>query len=118
MTPLKQLKNVRQRPDEGFRIWYANEFFDIIFWYEEEGGFINGFQFCYGKPHTERAYTWELDTSSHHFIRDDKTHSAGILRGNAGEINPKVLKAFKLVHGEMPDVLVKFVLSKLTGIET
>jgi hypothetical protein len=113
MTPLQQIKNVRQRPEEGFRLWYANEYFDLIFWYEEEDGFIRGFQFCYGKPHSEKAYTWEIDSSSHHYIKDGKFNATGMLQGDAGELPPHVLDQFQKYKGELPDALMHFILSKL-----
>lgn len=114
MSPLKRIQNVRQRPDEGFRVWYGNEYYDLIFWYEEEDGFIQGFQFCYGKPHSEKAFTWELDSSSHHYVKDGRYNATGILRGNPGDIRPQVLEQFKKVQGELPESLLEFVLKKLT----
>jgi hypothetical protein len=115
MTPLKQLKNVRQRPDEGYRLWFANEYFDIIFWYNEEGGEIRGFQFCYGKPHMERAFTWESDSQSHHYVKETaaQKQGTGILRGNPGTLNIKLLKQIQLVRGEMPVQLSNFVIKRL-----
>ncbi|MBN2628761.1 MAG: hypothetical protein JXA95_19010 [Spirochaetales bacterium] len=113
MTPIKQLKNVRQRPEEGFRLWYANEYFDVIFWYEEEGGFIKGFQFCYGKPHSEKAFTWETDSQSHHYVREARAQGTGILRGDAGDLSLKTLKQFQTVRGELPEPLMNFVIGKL-----
>ncbi len=113
MTPIKQLKNVRQRPEEGFRLWYANEYFDVIFWYEEEGGFIKGFQFCYGKPHSEKAFTWETESQSHHYVREARAQGTGILRGDAGELSLKILKQLQAAQGELPEPLMNFVIGKL-----
>ncbi|MDC7222577.1 MAG: hypothetical protein PQJ60_02485 [Spirochaetales bacterium] len=115
MTPLKQLKNVRQRPDEGFRLWFANEYFDVIFWYEEEGGDLTGFQFCYGKPHSEKAFTWETDSQSHHYVKEARAQGSGILRGDAGLLNVRLLKQLQEVRGELPVQLSNFVIKKLLG---
>ena len=115
MTPLRQLKNVRQRPEEGFRLWFANEYYDVIFWYEEEGGFIKGFQFCYGKPHSEKAFTWEVDSQSHHYVKEARSQGTGILRGDAGALNLKALKQLQKVRGELPEPLMNFIIKKLLG---
>ncbi|MDC7220104.1 MAG: hypothetical protein PQJ59_09200 [Spirochaetales bacterium] len=113
MTPIKELKNVRQRPEEGFRLWFANEYFDIIFWYDEEGGNLTGFQFCYGKPHAEKAFTWELGSQSHHYVKEARAQGTGILRGDAGALSLGVLKQLQSVRGELPVELSNFVIKKL-----
>jgi hypothetical protein len=38
-------------------IWIADDYFDLIVWYESQDQ-IHGFQLCYDKPHHERAFTW------------------------------------------------------------
>jgi hypothetical protein len=65
------------RPTQsGFaRRWLADDYFDLIVWYEPGGG-IHGFQLCYDKPGRERAFTW---TQTQGF-----THNAV----NSGESSP------------------------------
>ncbi len=113
MSPLKKLQNVRQRPEEGFRLWFANEYFDVIIWYEEEGGYMKGFQFCYGKPHSERAFTWEVDSQSHHYVKEARSQGTGILRGDAGALSLNALKQLQAFRGELPVPLMNFIIKKL-----
>jgi hypothetical protein len=53
---LVEKKDVRQIPGEGERRWFADNYFDLIVWYEE--GQVIGFQLCYDKGGLERALTW------------------------------------------------------------
>ncbi len=71
MENLTENKSVRQRPEEGYRRWFLNEYFDIIFWYNKKNGNLIGFQICYNKRGNEKAFTWELKTKSHHFVNTD-----------------------------------------------
>lgn len=65
---LKELDNVRQVPGEGRRRWFADEYFDLIVWLDDEDG-LAGFQLCYDKMGSERALTWRADGGySHHAI--------------------------------------------------
>ena len=56
---LSELENVRQVDGEGFRRWFADEYFDLIVWYKEKS--LIGFQLCYDKGADERALTWTRD---------------------------------------------------------
>lgn len=115
MGNIVEIQGVRQRPDEGFRRWFSNNYFDLVFWYEEEAGELTGIQFCYGKPYAEKAFTWERSYKSHHYVSEqNKTSQAtGILRGNAGNIPETVVNRFLEESPEMDEALKDLILDKI-----
>jgi len=66
---LVEKKDVRQIPGEGLRRWFADEYFDLIVWYEEAQ--VIGFQLCYDKGGRERALTWHRPHRFLHTRIDD-----------------------------------------------
>ena len=65
------LKNSPRTPVEHDhdRRWIADEYFDLIVWYEAAGA-IHGFQLCYDKPGRERALTWTRERGFSHTAID------------------------------------------------
>ncbi len=72
---LRELRNVRQDPDERYRRWFEDEYFDLIVWYE--GGEIYGFQLCYDTQGRERALTWIRGQGFSHNRIDDGEKTVG-----------------------------------------
>lgn len=67
---LVEQKKVRQFEEDQFRRWFSDDYFDLIVWHDAQGG-ITGFQLCYDKSRSERAFTWTRDEGySHHRIDD------------------------------------------------
>ncbi len=54
---LRELADVRQIPGEPRRRWFADDYFDLIVWFDKRGQII-GFQLCYDLPRDEHALTW------------------------------------------------------------
>ena len=116
MGSIVEIEGVRQRPEEGFRRWFSNNYFDLVFWYDRKDGVLDGLQFCYGKPHSEKAFTWESSTRSHHYVSEmhkGSSQATGILRGDAGEIPPAVIKRFLEEAPDLNDDLKSLVLQKI-----
>lgn len=113
---LSEYKDVRQRDGEGFRRWFSDAYFDVIVWYDREGGSMTGFQVCYDKGQAERAFTWKVEEGivrSHRFVVNGPVQigtskmtsmlsgdAAGVdeavparLRASAGELDPDILEA-------------------------
>ena len=68
---LRECKLVRQVPDEPFRRWFWDNFFDLIVWYENDGA-ISGFQLCYKSDlWNQRVLTWKETTGFSHDLLDD-----------------------------------------------
>jgi hypothetical protein len=74
---LKELRSVRQIPDEGFRRWFRDAGFDLIVFYpsqnEEE---ISGFQLCYHPVGDvdERVFSWhKAGGYTHNRVDDGET---------------------------------------------
>jgi hypothetical protein len=112
---IKENKEVRQRPDEGFRRWFCNSYFDIIFWFETEGGEMTGFQICYSRNSNEKAFTWMKDIKSHHFVSSRTTFeipATAILKGDAGSLSESVLKKLRESRGELPEEYLDLILTK------
>ena len=68
---LYEIANPRQVPGEGRRRWFTDGYFDLIVWYEREGGGISGFQLCYDTGWKERALTWRRGKGYDHRRVDD-----------------------------------------------
>jgi len=61
---MREVKNVRQNPEDGFRRWFVDAYFDLIVWYDKNG--ISGFQLCYEKNYSERSLTWRSNGGYSH----------------------------------------------------
>lgn len=109
MADLVENRSVRQRPEEGFRRWFVNDFFDLIVWYESARSEDPiGFQLCYDRHVNERAFTWQRGKRSSHYVSGG-TDEAGypwiataVLHGDAGPVPPEVLDRFRREQGELP----------------
>ena len=66
---LRELKGVRQNPNERLRRWFEDDYFDLIVWYE--GPQVYGFQLCYDTQGRERALTWIRGSGYSHRAIDD-----------------------------------------------
>ncbi|MFW5694720.1 MAG: hypothetical protein ACOCYB_06105 [Alkalispirochaeta sp.] len=117
MSALSENRSVRQRPEEGFRRWFVNEYFDIIVWYESRRTPPTGFQLCYDRHANERAFTWQRGKQSSHFVSDqphgERTAWAAtaILHGDAGPIPASVLKRLEEEQGELDGALRELIVT-------
>jgi hypothetical protein len=62
---LREIPKVRQIAGAGRRRWFADNYFDLIVWYE--GNAIAGFQLCYDPNGAPRAYTWTKNRGGRHY---------------------------------------------------
>ena len=76
---LREHTNVSQIEGEPRRRWFADDYFDLIVWFDESDD-IFGFQLCYDKSRNERALTWFEDTGYMHHRVDDGEHTIDIIR--------------------------------------
>jgi hypothetical protein len=67
---LRELTEVRQDPKEPKRRWFADDYFDLIVWFDKRGEII-GFQLCYDINGDEHALTWGERTGFSHQRVDD-----------------------------------------------
>lgn len=111
-------KNVRQRPDEGFRRWFVNDYFDIIFWYESDTTTLKGFQFCYSRNNKEKVFTWEPGRVSSHYVSSNQfepgmsSYATAILDGDAGAIPQNALERLKKDAGELQADYVSLIIDR------
>lgn len=115
MAALTENKNVRQRPEEGFRRWFLNEYFDLIIWYESREGELTGFQLCYDRGVSERAFTWQRGKRSSHFVSSGSDErgapwiATAVLHGDAGPVPAEVLDRLRDEQGELDGALLTLV---------
>lgn len=109
MTDLTENTSVRQRPEEGFRRWFINDFFDVILWYDRQGGTLTGYQVCYGKNQLgERAFSRFGDKIGHHLVSSRSTEAelrgmqSAILHDDGGALEPGVLSALESCSSALP----------------
>lgn len=74
---LREIKDV-QKPNEPYRRWFEDNYFDLIVWYKSESSKkmkeIIGFQLCYNRFSNEKALTWFKDKGfTHDTVDDSKT---------------------------------------------
>jgi hypothetical protein len=78
---LVEYRDVRQIRGEGHRRWFADEYFDLIVWYDGRGrSRISGFQLCYDRSAYERALTWRRDGGFSHERVDSGEDRTGSLK--------------------------------------
>jgi len=116
--------NVRQRPDEGFRRYFLNDYFKLWVWYESNKETFIGFQLLWGGDNNENAITWKTTGEfSHHGVADEGLPGAAkmtqILEGDAGRIRPSTIYIFARyaarIDREIVDLVVTRIMEK-TGI--
>ena len=108
---LTENKAVRQRPDEGYRRWFTNRDYDLILWFQNDGINLKGFQLCYDKRSSEKAFTFEFSSQGHHFVSKEERLSpgfgiiaSGILRDDAGAIIPETVARIEQELRETADL--------------
>lgn len=116
INQLNEVTNVRQRENEGYRRWFSNSYFDLILWYDKKDGDFFGFQLCYSKNKSERAFSWTREYSSSHFVSDTimengfSKMSTGILKGDGGIIPADVIDKFinesKLLDSQLQQLII------------
>jgi hypothetical protein len=118
---LSEYKDVRQRDGEGYRRWFTDQYFDVIIWYDREGGSMTGFQVCYDKGKSERAFTWKLEgnvVQSHRYVVNGPVEigmnkMTSMLKGDADVIDENILARLRESKGELEADLLKSILAKI-----
>ncbi|MGH7490845.1 MAG: hypothetical protein ACREOO_00470 [bacterium] len=116
---LKEIPHVRQFEGEPHRRWFEDEYFDLIVWFDPEGGILE-FELCYDKGKNQRALRWETPNQYSHFRVDDGEHHAG--RGKASPVllrdprfdREKVFRQFEREAAGLEYGIVKLVCEKIS----
>ena len=74
---LREIVRVRQRPGEGHKRWFTDEYWDLFTWSDDDGK-VTRIQVCYGKPRSEHALTWSKKGGYSHARIDDGQPWAGV----------------------------------------
>ena len=98
---------------------FADEFFDLIVWFDEAGTII-GFQLCYEPEYEQRALTWRRDFGYSHHRVDDGEHYPGKMKStpilvadglfDRGDIGVKFANSSSTIDREIS----RFVLKQLS----
>jgi len=115
---LREIKNPKQFPEEGYRRWFTDDYFDLIVWYKDDKKTITGFQLTYDKEHKERALTWRSTGSYTHTGIDDGEITGGykmspVLVSDGSFNKSRITKEFKIAAGEMDQNIASFVYRRL-----
>ena len=117
---LRELTEVRQIPGEPQRRWFADDYFDLIVWFDNNGESI-GFQLCYDIPGEERALTWREPTGFSHQRVDDGERqrpykATPILVADGAVDDAAIARLFKERSHGMDQQVAGFVLGKLESL--
>jgi hypothetical protein len=119
---LYEFHDVKQYPEEGFRRWFLDDYFDLIIWYDNNQNLI-GFQLCYDKNFNEHAITWhknpQNDNGSYIHTRVDSGdltfHAKGtpILAADGQFAKLDISQKFKEASQKIEPEIAQFVYQKL-----
>lgn len=119
---LKEHKGVRQRADEGWRRWFLNDWFDVILWFDREGGSCTGFQVCYARNTAEeRAFSWYGKEQGHRFVQTGRgPHGlaglgTAVLHGNAGPVPASLAPDLAAVRGDLPQEYLELICATIAA---
>lgn len=116
---LKELNKVSQHEGEARRRWFADNYFDLIIWYEpDDPDQVLGFQLCYDKVHDEHALTWKRQGGfTHHSIDDGQpdavTNMSPILVPDGVIPVDDLHRRFVAACGDIDPVIARLVLDRL-----
>ena len=120
---LAEHMKVSQIEGEPRRRWFADDYFDLIVWFDESDE-IFGFQLCYGKSRHERALTWFKDTGYMHHRVDDGEHTIDIIRkatpilvSDGSFDHEQIAILFKGQSTEIEEKISKFVYEKVSQFQ-
>jgi hypothetical protein len=116
---LSEIPNARQVRGEGPRRWFADDYFDLIVWYDDAATLV-GFQLCYDKLVRERALTWTLEHGYQH-NRIDSGEVAGhskmtpIIVADGAFAPGQVSERFRTASAQIDQGIATFVLDAIAG---
>jgi len=103
---------------EPNRRWFADDFFELIVWYDEMSN-VEGFQLCYDRGHRERALTWTKAYGLRHEAVDDGESSplknqTPLFRKGGDFDRTDIVRRFQSASALLPRTLAEFVDSKIS----
>ncbi len=118
---LREVRHVRQVPDDYLRRWFTDEDFDLIIWYKPDRAF-HGFQLCYDLAGHAKALTWTEDRGfSHHGLdtgdESPLANRAPILLPNSHFDAAVVYPRFRSSDQLLPAKIRDFVRKKIEAYE-
>jgi hypothetical protein len=116
-TLLREVLDVRQRPEEGFRRYFHGRLCRLWAWYDADRTTLTGFQLLAGPEDAETAITWHADGAfSHRLLSTDGAPGSPkrtqVLEDDAGPVKEETLAAFERYAADIDPVLRGVVLER------
>jgi hypothetical protein len=120
---LAEHTNVSQISGEPRRRWFADDYFDLIVWFDESDEIV-GFQLCYDKSRNERALTWFKQSGYMHHRVDDGEHTIDVIRkatpilvSNGIFDHEEIAGLFRAQSTEIEERISRFVYEKISQFQ-
>ena len=118
-TPMLKHVATSRAGGERQRKWFADDDFDLIVWFGEDGG-IWGFQFCYDHDRAECALTWTTEAGYSHDRVDDgepnpTKNRTPILVPDGQFASDEIMRRFHDSSAELETAVRDFIFDKLRG---
>lgn len=112
---LRELRRVRQRPNEPHRRWFADAELELIVWLDASGA-ASGFQLCYDVRAKQHAVTLSSDGTWSHSRVDCGTggyHRLAVLEPTDAPVPADLAARFWTASRRMDAELVDYVYGRL-----
>lgn len=108
-----------QHEGEPRRRWFADDYFDIIVWLDQNETLL-GFQLCYDKKRNEHSLTWTRSGGFQHDLIDDREESPAkkespILIADGPFPADKVMERFITDSEGIEQEIRSFIIEKLSA---
>jgi len=118
---LFEIENPRQIAGEGKRRWFRGDAVDLIIWYDDNES-IEGFQLCYNKTTSEKAFTWRSSGSYYHNSIDDGENAqtfkmTPILIADGAVFPNKIAAIFDKESAKIDPEIVSFIRQKILNYQ-
>lgn len=118
-----EIRNIYQNPEEPERRWFADDVFDLLVWFSDDGLPL-GFQLCYHRGSIEKAMTWLPEMGYSHKNVDGGECNIGrrykmtpVLVPDGIFEKDRIITQFEKRSSDLDPAISRFVLQKLAGYD-
>jgi len=95
---LREIGDIRQDSDLGYRRWFQDDYFDLFVWQDEHGAPV-AFQLCYARGESEGVISWTTDGGFDHTRVD--SGDAPFRHAMAPLLRPAAMPPYFTVHDRL-----------------